>query len=99
MLGQVSLLPQSLHDDPAQRLCPETVGNAAFLRIDVAPNDTPTTLLGFAGRFLCEACLADARLAHQPHAPWMLRLKGCGTSRLFSPSSAIDPSSPCCTAS
>ena len=83
MLGQVSLLPQSLHDDPAQRLCPETVGNAAFLRIDVAPNDTPTTPLGLAGRFLCEACLADARLAHQHHALWMLRLKGGGTSHFF----------------
>src|SRR5258708_16121417 len=91
MLGQVSLLPQSLHDDPAQRLCPETVGNAAFLRVDVAPNDTPTTPLGLAGRFLCEACLADARLAHQRHPLRMLHLKGGGTSPFFGAACAKVP--------
>ena len=67
MSSQVLLLPETLGNDPAQHLGPEPVGNAAFLRIDVAPGNSPAAPLSLTGCFLCETRFTNARFAHQHH--------------------------------
>src|SRR5690242_7262762 len=73
MATQVLLLPEVLNNNSAQRLSPKAIGNTTLLRIHVAPNHSPTTMMRFTRCFLCKACLANASLAHQHHTLWMLR--------------------------